>query len=189
MRTEIRLAGSGGQGLITAGVILAEAAGLHGGKEVSQTQSYGPEARGGASRADVIISTAKVFGRKPPLIIAEDMVAGMKPGSVIIDMAASEHGGNVAGSRVNEEVTVNGVLIVGHDNLAGRVAGHASQMYSNNVLNLITHFWDTEAKRTLDLSDPFNPDERWKPMSTLDELGGDSSIGRRLAARRLRDLL
>ena len=56
MRTEIRLAGSGGQGLITAGVILAEAAGLHEGKHVVQTQSYGPEARGGASKAEVVIS-------------------------------------------------------------------------------------------------------------------------------------
>lgn len=56
MRTDIRLAGSGGQGLITAGVILAEAAGLHEGKHVAQTQSYGPEARGGASKAEVVIS-------------------------------------------------------------------------------------------------------------------------------------
>jgi 2-oxoglutarate ferredoxin oxidoreductase subunit gamma len=56
MRTEIRLAGSGGQGLITAGVILAEAAGIHDGRHVAQTQSYGPEARGGASRAEIIIS-------------------------------------------------------------------------------------------------------------------------------------
>jgi 2-oxoglutarate ferredoxin oxidoreductase subunit gamma len=60
MRTEIRLAGSGGQGIITAGVILAEAAGLHEGKHVSQTQSYGPEARGGASRSEVIISDEPV---------------------------------------------------------------------------------------------------------------------------------
>ncbi|GAB4261877.1 MAG: 2-oxoacid:acceptor oxidoreductase family protein [Deferrisomatales bacterium] len=56
MRTEIRLAGSGGQGLITAGVILAEAAGVHDGRFVAQTQSYGPEARGGASKAEVVIS-------------------------------------------------------------------------------------------------------------------------------------
>ncbi len=55
MRTEIRFAGSGGQGLITAGVILAEAVGLHDGKYVVQTQSYGPEARGGASKAEVVI--------------------------------------------------------------------------------------------------------------------------------------
>jgi NAD(P) transhydrogenase subunit alpha len=98
------------------------------------------------AQSDVIISTAKVFGRKPPLIITEEMVAGMKPGSVIIDMAASEHGGNVAGSKLNEEVDVNGVLIIGYDNLPGRVAAHASQMYSANLFNLINHFWDAEAK-------------------------------------------
>lgn len=61
MRTEIRLAGSGGQGLITAAVILAEAAGLHQGLSATQTQSYGPEARGGASRADVVISDGPIY--------------------------------------------------------------------------------------------------------------------------------
>jgi 2-oxoglutarate ferredoxin oxidoreductase subunit gamma len=59
-RLEIRLAGSGGQGLILAGVILAEAAGVHEGKFVAQTQSYGPEARGGASRAEVVVSDAEI---------------------------------------------------------------------------------------------------------------------------------
>ena len=96
--------------------------------------------------SDVVITTARLFGRKPPLIIGEDMVAGMKPGSVIVDMAASEHGGNVAGTRLNEEVDVGGVRIIGLDNLPGRVAVHASQMYSNNLVNFLTHFWDDEAK-------------------------------------------
>ncbi len=97
--------------------------------------------------SDVVITTAKLFGRKPPLIIGEDMVAGMKPGSVIVDMAACEHGGNVAGTRLNEEVDVGGVRIIGLDNLPGHVAVHASQMYSNNLVNFLTHFWDDEAKR------------------------------------------
>ncbi len=60
MRVELRLAGYGGQGLITAAVILAEAAGLYMGREVVQTQSYGPEARGGSSKADVIISDSRI---------------------------------------------------------------------------------------------------------------------------------
>jgi 2-oxoglutarate ferredoxin oxidoreductase subunit gamma len=60
MRYEIRLAGSGGQGLILAGIILAEAAGVYDGKFVCQTQSYGPEARGGASKAEVVISDAEI---------------------------------------------------------------------------------------------------------------------------------
>jgi len=59
-RYEIRLAGSGGQGLITAGIILAEAAGIHDGKYVCQTQSYGPEARGGASKAEVVVSHEEI---------------------------------------------------------------------------------------------------------------------------------
>lgn len=61
MRKEIRLAGTGGQGLILAGVILAEAAGVYEGKKVIQTQSYGPEARGGASKTDVIISDKEIL--------------------------------------------------------------------------------------------------------------------------------
>ncbi len=61
MRIEVRLAGAGGQGLILAGIILAEACGVYEGKYVVQTQNYGPEARGGSSRSDVIISDQKIF--------------------------------------------------------------------------------------------------------------------------------
>ncbi len=67
-RHEIRLSGSGGQGLITAGVILAEAAGVYDGKHVVQSQSYGPEARGGASKAEVIISGKEIFFPKATAI-------------------------------------------------------------------------------------------------------------------------
>ena len=72
-RFEIRLAGSGGQGLVLAGVILAEAAGIYDGKFVCQTQSYGPEARGGASKAEVVISDAEIDYPKairPDVILA-----------------------------------------------------------------------------------------------------------------------
>jgi len=72
-RYEIRLSGSGGQGLIVAGVILAEAAGIHDGKYVCQTQSYGPEARGGASKAEVVISDVEIDypkAIKPDLLLA-----------------------------------------------------------------------------------------------------------------------
>lgn len=61
MRTEVRLAGTGGQGLILAGVILAEACGVYEGKQVVQTQSYGPEARGGASKSDVVVSDEEIL--------------------------------------------------------------------------------------------------------------------------------
>lgn len=99
------------------------------------------------ARSDVVITTAKVFGRKPPLIITEEMVAGMRAGSVIVDMAASEHGGNVAGSKLRQEVVTGGVRIVGDPDLPRRVAASASRMYSSNVVNLLTHFWDEESGR------------------------------------------
>ncbi len=73
-RYEIRLSGSGGQGLILAGIILAEAAGIYEGKFVAQTQSYGPEARGGASRSDVIISDEEI---DYPKAIRFDMLVAM----------------------------------------------------------------------------------------------------------------
>lgn len=103
--------------------------------------------------ADVVITTAQLFGRKAPQILTEEMVAQMKPGSLIVDMAV-ETGGNVAGSKVGEEVEVNGVKILGATNLPGRVPVHASQMYSSNLRNLLEHFWDDEAKSLkLDLED------------------------------------
>ncbi len=74
MRREIRLSGSGGQGIILAGIVLAEAAAVHDGLEVVQTQSYGPEARGGASRAEVIISDEPI---DYPKVVAPDVVLVM----------------------------------------------------------------------------------------------------------------
>ena len=103
--------------------------------------------------ADVVITTAQVFGRKAPLIVTEEMVAQMKPGSVIVDLAV-ETGGNVAGSVAGEVVDKNGVRIIGLRNLPGRVAVHASQMYSSNLYNMVTEFWDEEKKTfNLDLED------------------------------------
>jgi len=70
-RTEIRLAGEGGQGMILAGIILAEAAAIYGGKNAIQTQSYGPEARGGASKSEVVISSGEI---DHPEVLAADVV-------------------------------------------------------------------------------------------------------------------
>ncbi len=98
------------------------------------------------AQSDVVITTAQVFGRRAPVIITEEMVAGMKPGSVIVDLAAST-GGNVAGSRSGEVVTTeSGVTILGLSDLPSSVALDASQMYASNVYNLIEHAWDAEAK-------------------------------------------
>jgi NAD(P) transhydrogenase subunit alpha len=97
------------------------------------------------SESDIVITTAQVFGRQAPRLMTLDMVKAMKPGSIIVDMAV-ETGGNVEGSVSGENVDVDGVTIIGAKNLPGRVALHASQMYSANLTNLITHFWDKEEK-------------------------------------------
>jgi NAD(P) transhydrogenase subunit alpha len=97
------------------------------------------------SLADVVITTAQLFGRPAPRIVDRAMIAQMQPGSVIIDMAV-ETGGNVEGSELDKVVEVEGVKVVGLGNLPGRVALTASQMYSSNLGNFVDHFWDREAK-------------------------------------------
>ncbi len=97
------------------------------------------------AEADVVITTAQVFGRKAPVIVTADMVRGMKAGSVVVDMAV-ETGGNVEGSVLNEEKVVNGVTLIGLGNLPGRVPVAATQMYASNLGNLIEHFWDKKEK-------------------------------------------
>ena len=107
--------------------------------------------------SDVLITTAQVFGRKPPVLVTKDMVQGMAPGSVIVDMAA-ETGGNVEGSVPDETVVVDGVTIVGTANLANEVAKDASQMYASNLFNLVEDTWDTEAKTfVLDMENDILP--------------------------------
>ncbi len=95
--------------------------------------------------ADVVITTAQLFGRPAPRIVTAEMVRQMRPGSVIVDMAI-ESGGNVEGAELNKTVDVGGVLIIGMGNLPGHVAIPASQMYSANLANFIGHFWDKESK-------------------------------------------
>ncbi|MEQ8485694.1 MAG: Re/Si-specific NAD(P)(+) transhydrogenase subunit alpha [Pseudomonadales bacterium] len=99
--------------------------------------------------SDVVITTAQVFGRPAPKIVSADMVRAMQPGSVVVDMAV-ETGGNVEGSQLDEVVDVGGVKIIGQGNLPSEVARNASDMYSNNLFNLIDEFWEADDKR-LDL--------------------------------------
>ena len=93
--------------------------------------------------SDVVITTAQLFGRKAPRIVTEEMVRGMQKGSVIVDLAV-EGGGNVAGSQIDQEIDSDGVRIIGLGNLPGRVAIHASQMFSSNLYNLVEEFWDPD---------------------------------------------
>lgn len=109
------------------------------------------------AESDVVITTAQVFGRKPPVLVTADMVEGMAPGSVVVDMAA-ETGGNVEGSAPDAVVEVNGVTIVGTANLANLAPGDATQMYASNMFNLVEDTWDTESKRfVLDLENDILP--------------------------------
>jgi NAD(P) transhydrogenase subunit alpha len=89
-----------------------------------------------AALSDVVITTAQVPGRRAPLMLTEEAVHGMRPGSVIVDLAAST-GGNCALTRPGEDVNVNGVHILGPLNMPATVAGHASQLYSRNLTSFL----------------------------------------------------
>ncbi|MDP7313489.1 MAG: Re/Si-specific NAD(P)(+) transhydrogenase subunit alpha [Pseudomonadales bacterium] len=105
------------------------------------------------SQSDIVITTAQVFGRPAPRIVTRDMVDAMQRGGVIVDMAV-QSGGNVEGSQADAVVDVDGVSIVGVSNLPAEVSRDASQMYSSNLFNLVTEFWDEENKTfNLDLGD------------------------------------
>lgn len=89
-----------------------------------------------AAKNDIVITTAQVPGRPAPLLLTEEAVAGMKPGSVVVDMGASPLGGNCALSKPGEVVvTSNGVTIIGYTDLPGRLPGQASQLYGQNIVN------------------------------------------------------
>jgi NAD(P) transhydrogenase subunit alpha len=97
------------------------------------------------AESDIVITTAQVFGRKPPVIVTKDMIKAMRKGSVIVDMAA-EQGGNVEGSVAGQTVEIEGVTIIGDGNWTNVVAKDASTMYSANLYNLLAHFWNKETK-------------------------------------------
>ena len=101
---------------------------------------------------DVIVTTAAVPGRPAPKIITSAMVSGMKPGSVIVDLAA-ETGGNCELTRPGENVDVDGVIVAGPLNLASMGALHASEMYARNVFNFLGLLLDKEGQLKLDWED------------------------------------
>ena len=91
-----------------------------------------------AAQSDIIITTAQVPGKKPPLLLDAQAVAHMKPGSVIVDMGASPEGGNVELTQYDEVlVTDNGVTIIGLTNMPKRLPGQASQLYGQNIVNFL----------------------------------------------------
>ncbi len=97
-------------------------------------------------KANIVITTAKVFGRKAPRLIEKNVLDRMMPGSIVVDMACST-GGNVEGSKLFENVvTENGVTIMSGDMLERQVPYDASKMFSGNITAFLTHFYDKEAK-------------------------------------------
>lgn len=102
---------------------------------------------------DIVITTALIPGRKAPVLVSEDMVRAMKPGSVIVDMAV-EQGGNCPLSQYGKTVEVHGVKIVGPANLPGELATDSSSLFARNLLNFITPMVDKETKALkIDISD------------------------------------
>lgn len=104
------------------------------------------------TRQDIVITTALIPGRPAPLLITEDMVKSMKPGSVIIDMAV-EQGGNCALSKAGEVVDVHGVKIAGFRNIPSRIAADASALYSRNLMNLVNLLIDKDGNLTINMED------------------------------------
>ena len=99
------------------------------------------------AKNDLVICTALVQGRRAPVIVTSAMVAAMKPGSVIVDIAA-DNGGNCAATTPGERtMTENGVKVLGYRNWPGRIPVAASNLYARNLLTFLTTFWDKEAHR------------------------------------------
>ncbi len=127
-----------------------------GGYAVEQTEEYKQKQQerlaASVAKSDIIITTAQIPGKKAPLLISEAMLDTMKPGSVIIDLAAST-GGNVFATRNNETVQRNGVTIVGNSNLAADMPFDASKLYGKNVLNFLQLITGADAGLQLNFDD------------------------------------
>jgi len=125
---------------LTAGVSAAGESGYARELTAEERQAQQDELIGHIGRHDVVITTAQVPGRRPPLLVTDDALKAMGPGSVIVDMGASPLGGNVSGSRPGETVvTDNGITIIGADNLPASMPTAASAAYSRNISALLLY--------------------------------------------------
>ncbi|WP_153800403.1 Re/Si-specific NAD(P)(+) transhydrogenase subunit alpha [Foetidibacter luteolus] len=127
-----------------------------GGYAVEQTDDYKQKQQNkiaqSIAKADVVITTAQIPGKPAPLLVTQAMLDGMKPGSIIIDLAASS-GGNTALTRNNETVTYKGVTIVGNSNLAAGMPADASKLYGKNILNFLQLIISKEGSLQLNFED------------------------------------
>jgi len=96
-------------------------------------------------KQDIVITTALIPGRPAPRLVSREMLASMRPGSVVVDLAV-ERGGNVEGAQAGEVVAVDGVRVVGHLNVPGRLAASASALYARNLLTFVETLVDKETK-------------------------------------------
>ncbi len=103
------------------------------------------------AQADIVITTALIPGRAAPVLVTEEMVKAMKPGSVIVDLAA-EAGGNCPLTELDKTVVKHGVTLVGESNLAGTVAADASALYARNLLNFINLLCDPKNGGTININ-------------------------------------
>ncbi|HXX94598.1 MAG TPA: Re/Si-specific NAD(P)(+) transhydrogenase subunit alpha [Planctomycetota bacterium] len=142
----------GGKFLMVQGVEYKQGAG---GYAAEQSEEYkkaqAAMVSGAISKADVVITTALIPGRKAPVLVTEEQVKSMRPGSVIVDLAA-EQGGNVVGSQAGREVVQGGVTIIGALSGPSNVAFHASQAFSRNLEKLLLHLTQEGAWK-LDLAE------------------------------------
>lgn len=127
-----------------------------GGYAVEQTDEYKQKQQqliqDHAKKANVVITTAQIPGRKAPILITKDTVENMLPGSVIIDLASST-GGNCELTKDNETVVVNNVKIIGNSNFASTIPADASKMYGNNIINFMKLIIDESGNLKLDFND------------------------------------
>ncbi len=129
----------GGKFLMVQGVEVKQGAGGYAAEQSEEYKKRQAELVAGAiAKADVVITTALIPGRKAPVLVTEEHVKSMRPGSVIVDLAA-EQGGNVAGSEPGKEVVRHGVAVLGPVSTPSRVAFHASQAFSRNIEKLLLH--------------------------------------------------
>jgi H+-translocating NAD(P) transhydrogenase subunit alpha len=138
---------------LTAGVSAAGEGGYARELTGEERQAQQDELAGHIARHDVVITTAQVPGRRPPLLVTEDAIKAMTAGSVIVDMGASTLGGNVSGSRPGETVvTGNGITIIGADNLPASMPTAASNAYSRNIATLLEYL-TADGALAIDTSD------------------------------------
>jgi H+-translocating NAD(P) transhydrogenase subunit alpha len=127
-----------------------------GGYAVEQTEEFLQKQKAkiaeSIAKADIVISTAQIPGKKAPILVTTDMIKAMRAGSVIIDLAAAT-GGNTEQTKNNETIVFHGVTIVGNSALAASMPADASKLYGKNVLNFLQLIIDKESKLNLNWED------------------------------------